>query len=56
MARNKIGNLDNGLHSKALYFVSSYLWNIENLILEYQVQESVGEFEATNSEMSMKHS
>ena len=31
---------------KAIAFISSYLWNIENPILEIQVQECVGKFEA----------
>ena len=46
MGRNKIVIIGNVSRFKALAFLGSYLWNIEQFILQIQVQERVGEFEA----------
>ena len=46
MFRNRMVNLDNVPSFKALAFLDSYSWKIENPTLEIQVQERVGEFEA----------
>ena len=46
MDRNKVVNLDNVPCFKAYAFLCLNLWKIENPILEIQVQERVGEFQA----------
>jgi len=42
---NKIVNSNYVRSFKAIAFKGSYLWKIENPILENQVQECIGEFE-----------
>jgi len=42
----KVVNRDNVQRFKVIAFLGSILWNIENPILEIQVQECVGEFQA----------
>ena len=41
----KVVNYDNVPRLKAIAFLGSKLWNINNPILESQVQERVGEFQ-----------
>ena len=46
MGMYKVVNLDDVPSFKAIAFLGSKIWNIENLILTIQVQECVGEFQA----------
>ena len=46
MSKNNTVKVDNVPSYKEKALLGSYLWNIENPILEIQVQERVGEFQA----------
>ena len=51
MFRNELENLNNVPYFTASAYLGSYLWTIQNPILEIQVQEWVGEFEARSHYM-----